>query len=61
MTAAASLSSDELASDVHAVSATVLRFSPRTSIGVRSASASGPAIAIRVSSSSLRIQGTIDP
>ena len=42
-------------------SATVLMFSPRTSTGVLNATASGPAIAIRVSSSSRRTHGTIEP
>ncbi len=42
-------------------SATVRRFSPRIGTGVRSASASGPAIAMRVSSSTRRTHGTIEP
>ena len=42
-------------------SATVLMFSPRSATGVRSAIASGPATAIRVSSSSRRTQGTTEP
>jgi hypothetical protein len=36
-------------------------FSPRSSTGVRKATASGPAMAIRVSSSSRRTHGTIRP
>jgi hypothetical protein len=40
---------------------TVRRLTPRIGTVVRSASASGPAIAMRVSSSSRCTQGTIDP
>ena len=42
-------------------SATVWRFSPRSSTGVFRTIASGPAIATSDASGSLRTQGTIEP